>query len=263
MKKNFQKIFFILTILSFSYLYSMEHQEIFSLVAQKFDAAMPGLQKTINSKNSGAKFELESALFAEKLGEQVEGFGLTIDVYNPGNKKIFVPIGDKKFKVKTTDYDVVTKNYVFECKDIKNLEKHAKIRQFLKERNMLLFFKNVYEEFKRKTMSVFLSFSKNKKRSILTINSECTGYQNISLMCSWIQSRKIYECAAQWGRIIKILANRSLVVMFKNVVPYQLACRLEEENLVYRENVHYENMNYMPSSSLKKVIDSFEKLVIC
>jgi hypothetical protein len=130
-------------------------------------------------------------------------------------------------------------NYVFY--EVK-AGKENYMKQFIKEKNMLLFFKNVYEErlSENKTMS-FHIYMRKKKLPVLTMNGRATGGEDVRLSCTWVNGKTKDECWRQWLNIIKMLAHGSLVLAFKKKLSVAFKKDLEKNNFFdYMDEVKYD-----------------------
>ena len=238
--QKFTCLFLFCIFFCFSSLCSMSKQEIETSVRETFDEETPGFETTLRSQNYGKWFELESALHArEFLQEDVIGFGLSINILN-GTQIQRVPDldGDNDFlELRNTEFDVVTKNHVFECK---NSAKQKNFQQFIKEQTMLLFFNNLKRDMESENLDVFdLRRVENKKGivNILTVNGLCTGGVNLSISCSWVNGFTKEICKIQWIEIIKVLSTKSLLVVFRKEVPFEIGLKLDEMGIKYIHNV--------------------------
>ena len=238
-KKFFLVSFFLFF---FQLLNSLTNHEIEKLAMIKF-YDRPGFSHCLNSSNGGKWFELESALCAEKQEEYIQGFSLDINILNRNGEKYFVSSNGKNdfFELKTTEYDVVTENFVFECKsgNPDKIKKRLFVEQFLKEENMLSWFAWIYEELTAQRLKVFLCFGR-KGKSIITIKGSPTSGQEVSFTSSWITGKTIEECKEQWFNLIEILAEKQLIIMFKNELPDSLKKKLEDYSLVYKDKISFE-----------------------
>ena len=242
MIKVFLRIILLLSLSFYSSFGQISNEDLLRLARQKIPNHIPRFPTSINCDNDGPKFELQTALLAQDTGEDVYGFGLDIIIRT--NESIFVFINGIFFQLKDTEYDVITKHFVIECKSTKNPKKYTRMKQLLKERNMLMFLKKIYKEAKEGTLKSLLSFNK-KKHSILTINGESTNNQNVPLMSKWITGSTLDECKKQWCRIIEFLSNKTLVIIFKNIITPSLAQKLKTNGLRYKDNVDIDFQNYI------------------
>ncbi|MFC1894891.1 hypothetical protein ACFLYH_03000 [Candidatus Dependentiae bacterium] len=174
-KKN-QKIFLIIPLfISFFFIPCFSNNNtIIELSKKTFSPNMPGLQETINSKNVGSIFELETALFVNKnMKEKIIGFSLDINFLFNDNKKHYAYVKNEKtsknqiIELITTEYDVVTESSVIECKMGKK-NKRKNFKQFRKEANTLLLFKKIKEELEGKKLSnlKFACYVNKKEKKI-------------------------------------------------------------------------------------------------
>ncbi len=239
-----KKIFlFLLLLFSQFSLFSLSNQEILQKILSEFSPNIPGLQETIKAKindlNDGRWFELESALYAqEQMYEEVLGWSLNIEFWG----KNFGYVNDKKLELRSTEYDVVTSNFVFECKLCRNSARFNKIDQFRKERNILLFFQEMRRELEDDRLIVDVNLKQTKKRKfyVIKINGELTNHQDVSFSSKWINANSKEECFLQFLKFLKILSSRSLLIMFKSRIAHSLIDKLVLEGFDYKDGVNFE-----------------------
>ncbi len=197
---------------------------------------LPGLAPLLNTATDGASFELESALYAEKeLGETILGFGLEL-VIKEGVVQIL--LDGEILEMRTTEYDVVTQNYVIESKSSGRPGRHARIDQFEKEKTMLLWLKVVLEEMVADTMAYGITYDPDIEGvPFFTINGAATCYQEISFTCNWIPYLDDEQFIFSWIQLIRMLSQKTLLVFFKNTANAHLRARLEERDLEFYDEV--------------------------
>lgn len=190
--------------------------------------------------DQGKKFEREAALFLQIFGEKVLGMNLMIEVLDSEKDPKYVLLSDEKFfQLKTTEYDIVTTDHVFECKSSNSWVKKCKsykVNQFLKEKNMLEFFNQIYNDLKNGYLSFNVNFSK-KGFCILTICGKSTMFQDVSLVSNWVDGKNLETCVKQWKDIIQLLSNKKLIVMFKQKITSPVKTRLSRENIDWRDQI--------------------------
>ena len=270
-KKSF--LFFAVFDFVFS-CFSLTNQQILDIALSTFSRDLSGFEHTINSKEEGKYFELEAGLFAQaKMGQLVVGFSLDIDFYIDNKDKCFAYLeGEEAFELRSTEFDVITKDFVFECKLCRNPDKFKKIDQFRKERNILLFFRQLHRALKEEELWVDVKFKRSKRRtrSVITVMGEVTGHKKVSFTSFWVNGKTVEECLVQWFEIIEILASRSLLVMFKSHITPSLIKSLERESFDYRDEVNYEV--YVPGKKggcfgwnwgVESLCNLFKQLRIC
>lgn len=198
-----------------------------------------GLSEIASIHDQGKRFEYESALFLQINDEKVLGWNLMIEVLDSEKDPKYILLSDENFfQLKTTEYDIVTTDHVFECKSSNGLAKKCKtyaINQFLKERNMLEFFDQIANELVQGCLS-FNVFIK-KGICVLTICGRSTLFQDVSLQSNWVDGDDLETCEKQWKDIIQLLSNKKLIVMFKQKITSPVKMRLSKENLEWKDQV--------------------------
>lgn len=196
---------------------------------------------------SGKQFESESALYLQILGEKVLGMNLMIDVLDAKKNPKYVLLSDGNFfQLKTTEFDIVTTDHVFECKASSHpnkTQKTKKMNQFLKERDMLEFFQKVYEDLLEGYLLFKVTINK-RGNCILKICGRSTLFQDVSLVSNWVKGSDLEGCAKQWENIIQLLSNKKLILMFKQEISPQFKTRLKKESLESKDQVSYKS--YLP-----------------
>ena len=249
--KTFEKFLKILfSFFSFYFLifscFALSNEEIYKHALSKFSADMPGFEEVLSSSTEGAPFELEAALFASKqMKQKILGFSLNIEFFSNGIQKNFGCLNNQIFELRSTEFDVVTKDFVFECKLCRVSQNFSKIEQFKKERKILLFFKKLKHDLEQDLIEADLSFKYRKRGeknrySVLTIRGKLTNYKPVSFTSNWVTKDSIKDCIKQWTKIIDILANRSLLVMFKSRITQVLVDKLTEEGFEYKDYINYQ-----------------------
>ena len=214
-----KKLLLLVILLSFSSLNCLPDEQIAVIAYQRYAQniqVVPGFLSVLNSPNYGRFFEMESALYAEsKWEEEILGFDLDLTFLNLNGQKNYVPHRGGRYELRTTEYDVITSRYVFECK---NSDKHAKMVQFEKEKIVLELIRALVKEQNEGILKVSFSFN-NRGSSIITVNGPSTFNKDISIMSKWVTGKKIEECQEEWTYIFKMLAEKELIVMFRNYCP--------------------------------------------
>ncbi|MBD3232026.1 hypothetical protein GF322_05220 [Candidatus Dependentiae bacterium] len=245
---------FILLVFTFFQIsvFPISNQEILQKIESKFPSNTPGLNQTLdalnknlNDLNDGRWFELEVALYAEEyMNEKVLGFGLSIEFWDENKEQRLIYLNaDNNLDLKNTEYDIVTQNFMFECKLCRNPKNFDKIKQFNKERRIILFFKMIHEHLIKNQLSINCKFKKTKKREfcIFTINGILTNYKDISFSLSWINSKTVEECLKQFDEIVKLIASKSLIVMFKGIITQNLMSKLSYWGFEYMHGIKAED----------------------
>lgn len=199
-----------------------------------------GILEITSIPDQGKQFELESALVLQILDEKVLGRNLMIEVLDSEKDPKYILLSDGNFfQLKTTEYDIVTTDHVFECKSSSSLAKKCKtyaINQFLKERNMLEFFNQMANELEEGSLSFNVTL-KRKGICVLTICGRSTLFQDVSLLSNWVNGADLEICEKQWKDIIQLLSNKTLIVMFKQKITSPVKTRLSRENLEWRDQI--------------------------
>jgi hypothetical protein len=259
-------LFFFISVFSSSIFLcnALSYGEIRDLAKQTFDEQLPGFSHTLCSSNWGKWFELELGLHLKRcLYEDVVGFSFEIRVLD---SFVSVPLQDylNEFELRTTEYDVITKrddNYFFyEAKAGKEHKREQWIKQFIKERNMLKFFRSVYEEMRSKNRTISFSMRmKKKKLPELIINGNVTGGENIRFACTWVRGKTEKICLKQWLNVIKMLASGSLILAFKKKLSIAIKEELKKNNFFYyMDEVKYDFKQdlYLQIAFLEKSVNT-------
>ena len=211
-----KKLFLLLFLLIFNSLNCFSDKQIVQIAQQRYTQATPGFIATFNSPNYGRFFEMGSAVYAEsKWGEEILGFDLDLTFLNLNGQKNYIPYRGNRYELRTTEFDVITSRYVFECK---NSDKHTKIRQFEKEKIVLEWFRALIQEQDMGQLKVSFTFN-SKGNSIITVNGSSTFNKDISITSKWVAGKTTEECRLQWTDIFNMLAEKELIVMFRNCCP--------------------------------------------
>jgi hypothetical protein len=215
-------------------------------IQTKFLQDTPEFTALLNAVDPGKRFEIEAALCRLIGGEKVYGFGLEIFVLDSGKNPITVNVNGNPFKVITTEYDIVTPNFVFECKSSSVPANHKKpfMKQFLKEQQMLLLFKNIWNELQDEQSKIFFSIclKKKKKQAVLTVCGESTDFKDIHFVSNWIKGTDLDSCSEQWLNLVEFLANKKLIVLFKEAIPQGFKKNMDSRDLRYCDDVDYKKL---------------------
>ncbi|KKQ32869.1 MAG: hypothetical protein US49_C0005G0088 [candidate division TM6 bacterium GW2011_GWF2_37_49] len=192
--------------------FCMEAEREFEALAQLYFSNIPGISTVCNSKNSGHIFELEAAFCLPRYlpGQNVEGFSLFFDFF--GTKTV-LPFKKGFITPESVDYDIVSTNYVIECKH-SLVQTSMHLEQFEKERKMLIFFTWLHKK---------ISNGKIKIESFLTKKGKClfkliAKKQTIVFSCSWIGSQRHDEALKKFISIISFLKGKHLKIFIKQPV---------------------------------------------
>lgn len=206
------------SFLFFMPLKSLSNREIIQLSQERFDSNMPGFQSVLKSRSFGKWFELETALCIHDFyNEKVLGFNLDINITstlttNNNIVEVLIP-GLKKVELRGTEYDVVTDKHVFECKSGK-FKKRINMRQFLKERNLIEWFKVIKGETITGSLNYRIKFTK-KGKPILVLNGISTLGKDICLSSNWLKDFNPDNFYDHWSEIIELLSTKKLQLVFK------------------------------------------------
>jgi hypothetical protein len=195
-----------------------------NLARTSFPANFPGLEPLLNTDTTGAAFELESALYAQKeLEEIILGFGLKIKIKEEGIEL------DNGQEIRTTEYDIVTLNYVIESKSSEHPGRHAGINQFKKEQNMLIWLQIILKEIINNTLTYGITYDPDiEKNPFFTVYGTATNFQEVSLTCNWIPYLNDEQFIYSWIQLIKSLSQKTLLIFFKYKANTHLKARLED-----------------------------------
>jgi hypothetical protein len=181
---------------------------------------LPGFATLLLSRNEGRFFEMEVALCIQYNGilrnhmplQDILGFDLELNFDHGGvgyvEDENFVPI-------RTTELDVVTSDFVIECKCSANFRSMA---QFIKEKNVLMWARWVWHEVQRGKMKIKHQFvKKNESKSMFILKKTFKKTKSKQIVsCSWINSHDSGECIDLFKDMILMLSKKELLVFFKN-----------------------------------------------
>ncbi|MBD3273356.1 hypothetical protein GF385_03355 [Candidatus Dependentiae bacterium] len=195
----------------------------------------------------GKLFELETALtLKDHFKEDILGLNLEINISDYKNSpKAKVLLDGSRVELRTTEYDVVTKNFVVECKSGKINAKKINLYQFIKERNVIKWFKKIKEEIINGCLNYGIKLTK-KGRAMLVLNGPSTLNKDICLLSCWLRdfdtnfnTEVFYDI---WSRIIDIISSKELILIFKQKISEKVASVLKREGFNYKDNFGYENV---------------------
>jgi len=242
-RRHHSTLFFILVLFT-KILFALSNEEIELLAIKNFVSGYPGFAYTLNSPNSGKYFEMESALLAQ-IYEPIIGFSLDIAILGD---KANIYLDDNIIEMRPTEYDVITQNFVIECKNSINPNKNTKVEQFIKEKKMLLWLNSVYLAIKNNIITT--SITRTKKGKIcLTLNGEATCWKDISIMSSWVDATTVEDAIAQWTFILNLLSTKIPIVFFKSPISTHLGNRLTSNGIFYKDNINYRAGLTLPTTA--------------
>ncbi len=186
----------------------------------------------LNSNNDliGPKFEYDCAQILPKLWPE-DILYQNIQIYIAGNEAN-LRLNDKEITLRSGELDIVTSDYVIECKASKNLDDSKSIKQFLKERNLLEWMGILHQEIQHKKARIFLK--KSTKNFNLEINSNSTFNKPVILTTNKTKYTNSPDEALEiWLNIIKTLANKQLLIFLKNTpTDFSFISKLKHNNLL-------------------------------
>ena len=268
-KKNKTKhVFKFLTFLILALSYStMQANQLSILNAARtiFSPDMPGFADTLSlavrehKPNLGHTFEIETAVviqmdqeLQEKLGP-VQGFNLDIQ-FQKAYPLIY--LDGTLIELRTTEYDVVTENYIIECKSGKISKK---VDQLLKEQNILKWFKTVYLELlenadkskDERTINIKINILRNPPT--LSIQGISTNGKIVTFYSHWITNNKSLtddeeNLLTRWLSLIEFIAQKKQLYLFsKKPISDPIAHKLSVLSIPFLDSVKYKN--YIPTHS--------------
>ncbi|MFH1461856.1 MAG: hypothetical protein ABIF12_02850 [bacterium] len=240
------------SFLFFMSLKPLTSNQILALAKESFNLTLPGFEyerlfklgRTAKKKMLGRFFELETAVcLKEFYNENIIGFNLDINISDTlNNQEVEVMIPGSIAALRTTEYDVVTNGYVIECKSGSFKARENRIYQFLKERNLIEWFKTLKEEIISGSLSSRIELNRKGKR-VLILNGISTMGKDIRLMSSWFKYFKSMDYYDFWTEIIDLLSNKRLCLIFKTIISYQSKEFLEQEGFKFEDNFHYRRLS--------------------
>lgn len=218
-------------------LFGLNNPDIADLAKGSFSRKTPGIKKLIatSPENKGASFELESALLVSQAHEQAEGFDLAI-IFENNEALIFTDYETPPVLLKSTEFDLITKRFAFECKGGGSIHEEKCLEQLLKEQLMLDWMKKLAQELDNETLHIRLK-RHTATTTFLTLKSPSTLYRPISLAFSWIGTQEESLCIKQLIKIIKMLATKNLLAFFKTPIPHAFKLKLQQHAIDYVDNM--------------------------
>ncbi len=220
---------------------STQEVAIQELATTKF-SHLPGFNKLLHSGHEGRFFEMESALYIllRSIGHQdILGFDLEIAFFY---SEIPFNLGQQTILLRTTEFDVVTTDFVIECKNCAAPRSGKSIAQFLKEKDTLKWMRWVARKIQSGKLCISHVFSgKNREKSVFTLSDFSKKSKvGVTFSCSWVVGRDAEECIESLKRIINMLSEKSLIVFFKNSADPDFMRTLVENKIDFRENISLE-----------------------
>ena len=247
-KKSFKLLLFILALVfarSTHKLFSLKPvytQELKALALERIQPRAPVFLSVLNKfdkisrGNFGPAFELESALWLAEQGEKVLGFNLDLTFASNSARVI---IAGRDIILPTTEFDVITDNLAAECKSTKSPGRRCKLDQFIKERNMIAWCRELVRDYGQNKLTLSCRRSRRGKLFVC-VKSPATRDREVLVISSWL-SRTDQEMAVQdFVNIIFLLARRQACVLFKHVVPFGFAQKLKRENIAFKDRIDIE-----------------------
>ena len=176
--------------------------EIQELAIKKF-LNYPGFDRLLFSQNKGRFFEMEAALCMQfnclqqpcifEKKQDILGFDLELDFdqnigwYERAGARVFI---------NTAELDVITSDFVIECKCSAKPRSGKCIAQFIKEQNVLAWARWILDEIQTGKMKIKHRFEdKNQCKSMFTLKSTSKKSKSKQIVsCSWINSQNSEEC---------------------------------------------------------------------
>ncbi len=183
----------------------------------------------------GNEFEIASALKLAYDGERIVGFDLDI---NFKDGCVTVVIDREMHQLHTTEFDIVSSNYVVECKSSKNPSINCDIAQFTKEQTMLRWLNAVMRDLDKRKLSINSYISKRSNKPFIVLNGPCTNYKDIDFTSTWFTAENEDECIDQFISIIEILVDKDVRVMFQGLLTAEFGNELYEQGLPFEEGIH-------------------------
>lgn len=215
------------------------------LATNKF-SHLPGFNKLLHSGHEGRFFELESALYIllSRIGHQdILGFDLEIMFYSSNPHDILsANLGQETVLLRTTEFDIVTTDFVIECKKCAAARSGKSVSQFLKEKDTLKWINWIARKIKRGKLRIAHNFSsKSMEKSVFTLSKiSRKSHVGVTFSCSWVIGRDAEECIESLKRIINMLSEKALIVFFKNSADPDFMRTLVENKIDFRENISLE-----------------------
>ena len=218
--------------------FSTQAFAIQELAITKF-SHLPGFNKLLNSGNEGRFFEMESALYIllGRMGYQdIFGFDLEFAFFS---SEIPFNLGHEIVLLRTTEFDVVTTDFVIECKNCAAPRSGKSIAQFLKEKDTLKWIRWIARKIKRGKLCISHNFNgKNREKSVFTLsNISKKSHKGLIFSCSWVIGRDAEECIESLKKIINMLSENELIVFFRNSAEQDFMRALVENRIDFRENI--------------------------
>lgn len=203
----------LFTLIVFVQASCMEVEGTLESFAKSYFMHTPGISTVCDSKNSGHIFEIEAALCLPRIlkGQQVVGFSLFFDFFGT-NERFRLKNGF--FTPKAVDYDIVSTDYVIECKNSLS-ESSLHLEQFQKEKQMLMFFKLLNTKIRNGKVKI-LGFFNKKGRLLFKLSLK---KKDLIFSCSWAERENINSGLEKVLIAIMILSNKNLKIFSKNPVP--------------------------------------------
>lgn len=240
------------SFLFFMPLKSLTSNQVLTLAADHFNLTLPGFEfeklsrlgRIAKQKLSGRFFELEAAVcLKEFYNQNIIGFNLDINISDTlNNQEVEVMVPGSTVVLRTTEYDVVTNDYVIECKSGSFKVKENRIYQFLKERNLIEWFKILKEEIISGSLSSRIELNRKLKK-VLVLNGISTMGKDICLMSSWFKYFKSMDYYDFWTEIIDLLLNKELCLIFKTRISDKSKEFLEQKGFKFEDNFNYKRLS--------------------
>ena len=189
----------------------------------------PGCIETLFSKNSGHWYEMESALCLShgmRLGElvlrqPVEGFSLSLSFW-PKLSMGCLGVGGtaKEFSFGGVEFDVITTDFVVECKSVSRPEEYREKshEQFFKQKLILKWCAQVRDELESGSIAIFDQAYSSHGKSSLLLKGHCTNMEKIRIWSSWIKEEDRALFLDSWKRLFYSLSKKNQIVFYKHKI---------------------------------------------
>jgi|GEM_PF-3781312 len=191
--------------------------------------------KNAGSCDRGHFFELVGVLHAKiALGQEIEGAGLSITLEHP--TKIDINFCGEPYELHSAEFDVVTSDFLVECKCSLRPDKNVKIEQLIKEVIMIDWMRQIRDEWRDKNFRKRILFEHGKKK--LFIQGMCTLGREVCLSSNWVDVwTSDFASLGEWFNLISILSQKKVIVFYENEISEQTMEALDEVGIEYEQNI--------------------------
>lgn len=225
--RSLEILFLAALILPSRILFPVKPYELIEIISTKFDPEMPGLRALVSKiRQEGFAFEAEMALLAAEHGEKIIGFDLDITFLRQ-HERVF--IDGEITDLRTTEFDIVTDTRAIECKSGHSMKSACNISQFIKEKTMIAWCKELAKELGTGELALKCMLRQSHQPCIV-MNGPATCYKDVPITSSWFTSRSPEVCVDEFKRIINVLATKKAYVCFKHALSPERA-----RSLIYND----------------------------